>query len=101
MIWGVIIDVPAPVGVYDAVHAALLQRTGGVADGLVVHLARATGDGFQVVEVWDSREQAERYEREVLGPVMAEIASGIPPAGKAVTEIEVHGLVVPRAGVAL
>ncbi|WP_138732628.1 hypothetical protein [Modestobacter excelsi] len=101
MTWGVIVDVPAPVEVYDAVHAALLQRTGGVVDGLVVHLARATGDGFQIVEVWDSREQAERYEREVVGPVMARIAGGIPPAGRAVTEIEIHGLVVPRAEVAV
>ena len=101
MTWGVIVDVPAPVEVYDAVHSALLQRTGGVADGLLVHLARATGDGFQIVEVWDSREQAERYEREVVGPVMAQIAGGTPPSGKAVTEIEVHGLVLPRAGVAV
>ena len=101
MTWGVIVDVPAPVEVYDAVHAALLKRTGGVADGLLMHLARATREGFQVVEVWHSREQAERYEREVVGPVMEQMAGRTPPPGKAVTEIEVHGLVLPGAGVAV
>jgi len=101
MTWGVIVDVPAPVEVYDAVHTALLERTGGVADGLLIHLARATADGFQIVEVWDSREQAERYEREVVGPIAAEVASSTSPSGRAVEEIDLRGLVLPRAGVAV
>lgn len=101
MTWGVIMDVPAPVEVYDKVHAALMQRTGGSVDGLLVHLARPTRDGFQVVEVWDSREQAERYEREVVGPVVAEFASGAASPEQAVSEIEVRGLVIPEGRVAL
>ncbi|MGY1642037.1 hypothetical protein ACI782_13040 [Geodermatophilus sp. SYSU D00703] len=103
MTWGVVIDVPAPVEVYDAVHAEVVRRVGGTAEGLLVHLARATPTGFQVVEVWDSREQYERYDREVVAPVVAELsAGGPPPPGEpASTEFEVRGLVLSGAAVAL
>jgi hypothetical protein len=101
MTWGMVVDVPAPVEVYDAVHAELLRRTSGAVEGLLVHLARATGTGFQVTEVWESQADHDRYEREVVGPVMAELAGGGPPALDGVTEFDVRGLVLPRAGVAV
>ncbi len=101
MTWGMVVDVPAPVEVYDAVHAELLRRTSGTVEGLLIHLARATGTGFQVVEVWESRADHDRYEREVVGPVVAELAGGEPPPVDGVTEFEVRGLVLPRAGVAV
>jgi hypothetical protein len=101
MTWGVTIDVPAPVELYDALHARLLERTGGAVDGLLLHLARATGTGFQVVEVWQSREDSERYEREVVGPLLREMTGGETPPLDAVTEFEVRGLVLPRAPVAV
>jgi hypothetical protein len=41
--YAVTIDVHAPAAVYQALHAQLLQRTGGQVDGLLVHLARPTG----------------------------------------------------------
>ncbi|NEK60262.1 hypothetical protein GCU56_20610 [Geodermatophilus sabuli] len=101
MTWGVTVDVPAPVEVYDAVHAELLRRTGGAVEGLLVHLARPTAGGFQVVEVWESRAAFARYEAEVVAPVMAGVG-GPPPAGAPVaTEFDVRGLVLPRGGVAV
>ena len=103
MSWGVITDVAAPPEVYDAVHARVLDRTGGRADGLLVHLARATDTGFQVVEVWESKNHCERFEAEHVGPVVAELSGADGPAGGApvATEFDVRGLVVPPAGVAV
>ncbi len=102
MTYGLITDVAAPAEVYDAVHARLLDRTGGRADGLLVHLARATGTGFQVVEVWESRDDYERYHAELVGPLLAEVAGApVPQDEPAVTEFDVRGLVVPAAGVAV
>ncbi|MGR7026075.1 hypothetical protein [Geodermatophilus sp. URMC 62] len=100
MTLGVVFDVAAPVETYDAVHAALLRRTGTDVDGLLLHLARQTAEGVQVTEVWESREQFERGTREVVGPVVAEVLGGQAPAS-VVTEFEVRGLVLPRAGVAV
>ena len=101
MTLGVVFDVAAPVETYDAVHAAMLERSGTDVDGLLLHLARRTADGVQVIEVWESREQLERATREVVGPVLAEVLRGQAPPLSVVTEFEVRGLVLPRAGIAV
>ena len=97
--YGVLSRVPAPAEMYDALHAEVLRRGEGKADGLLVHVGRATDDGFEVLEVWESREHFERYNRNVVGPVMADLAPGPPPApGQGYVEFEVRGLVIPSAG---
>jgi hypothetical protein len=103
MTWGVVMDVAAPAQVYDAMHARLLDRTGGKADGLLVHLARATDTGFQIVEVWESKDRFERYQAELIEPLLAEMTGGNEPPGEApaATEFDVRGLVVPAAGIAV
>ena len=54
--YGVITTVPAPVEMYDGMHAAMVSRVGASVDGLLVHRsARATTDGFQTLDVWESR----------------------------------------------
>ena len=100
MTLGVATDVSAPVEIYDAVHAAMLERTGTAGNGLLLHLARPTADGFQVIEVWESREEWERANREVVWPVVAEVLRGQTPPAQAVTEFEVRGLVVPAGSLA-
>lgn len=76
MTYGTITTVVGEVEVYDRLHAALLARTEGAVDGLLVHVGRRTADGFQVIEVWESEAQLERCNREVLWPLAAEI--GLP-----------------------
>ncbi len=102
MTWGVTVDVPAPVDLYDALHAALLERTGSAVAGLLVHVARATGDGFQLIEVWDSRADYDRYVDELLMPVLTELSGGSASrqGGQTETPFEVRGLVVPSGGIA-
>ena len=103
MTWGLITDVAAPAEVYDAMHARLMDLTGGTADGLLVHVARATETGFQIVDVWESREQFERYQTELIGPLLAELTGGDAPPAEApvATEFDVRGLVVLAAGIAV
>jgi hypothetical protein len=102
VVFGVTTHVPAPLEMYDAIHSGLLARSGAEVDGLLVHLARATPEGFAVTEVWESREHRDRYDRELVGPLVAELAG---PDGASVAadqrteEFEVRGLVVPRGGI--
>ncbi|MFN8078169.1 MAG: hypothetical protein U0Q19_01260 [Kineosporiaceae bacterium] len=77
MSFGVIIDVDAPIEMYDALHGELVRRTGGVVDGLIIHVGRATERGFQVMEVWQSREHFDRATAEVINPLVRELA-GVP-----------------------
>lgn len=102
MAYGIVIKVPSPVEMYDAVHADIVGQVGTNADGLIVHVARPTAEGFEVVEVWDSREQFERYNREIVGPIIERHTGGAVPARDApVEEFEPRGLVIPRGGVAI
>ena len=98
--YAILSRVPAPAEMYDALHAEVLRRGEGKGDGLLVHVARATDDGFEILEVWESREHFERFNRDVVGPVMADLAPGPPPApGQGYVEFEVRGLVLPSAGI--
>ena len=45
--YGVITTVPAPVEMYDGMHAEMTRRAGTSIDGLLVHVGLATTDGFQ------------------------------------------------------
>ncbi|MGY1607636.1 hypothetical protein [Geodermatophilus sp. SYSU D00700] len=99
MTWAVATDLSEAVELYDTVHRLLLERTGGVVDGRLVHLTRPTADGFRMTEVRESREQYDRYGREGIGPLVAEVLAGRPWPTVVVTPFDVRGLVVP-AGVA-
>lgn len=100
MAYGFVMDVPAPIEFYDALHAAIGRRGGG--DGLLVHLGRPTPDGFQVLEIWESKEQCDRFNVEVVEPALDEVSGGQPPSGdSAMVEFEPRGLIVPSAAVAV
>jgi hypothetical protein len=101
MAWGVVVDVQAPIELYDALHAELARRTAGGVEGLLVHLGRPTATGFEVLEIWESKSQYERYDAEVVGPALAELTGGAPPPEPPrIEEFEVRGLVIPQGGVA-
>jgi hypothetical protein len=95
--YGIITTVPAPVEMYDAIHAELGKRVGTSIDGLLLHVGRATTDGFQVLEVWESKEHYDRSNTDVLFPLMRELAGDQPlPSIEQTTEpFDVRGIVIP------
>jgi hypothetical protein len=98
MAFGFVMDVPAPAEFYDALHAEVNRRSSGPVDGLLMHVGRATQDGFQVIEVWETREQCDRFNEDVVLPALARLTQGQPglPASPR-EEFEPRGLVVPSA----
>ena len=101
MAYGIAVTVTQPVEVYDALHAEVAQRTGSSIEGLVFHLGRRAAEGFQVIEVWDSKDAYDRYTNEIVLPIVVEMSGGVPPDadGQVVEEFEVRGLVVPRGDI--
>jgi len=56
---------------YERLAAAL----GGAAPaGLIVHVAGLTGEGFRIIEVWESEEAWERFRSERLRPAARTVA---------------------------
>jgi hypothetical protein len=102
MTYGFVMDVPAPIEFYDALHAEIARRDSGESYGMLLHIGRPTRDGFQVIEIWGSKEQRERFDAEILGPALAEVSGGRPPMTEpARQEFEPRGLIVPSAHVAV
>jgi hypothetical protein len=100
--YGVVTTVPAPVEMYDRMHAEFIKRAGSSIDGygLLVHVGRATADGFEVFEVWESKEHYDRA-MEVVARLTRELAGDLPQpsTGQSTEVFEVHGLVIPRGDI--
>lgn len=77
--------------VYDAVAASMRLHTEHPL-GLIMHGASEVDGQVQVAQVWDGREYAARYEKEVLEPALQ--ANGVTEPGE-VELIELHDLVTP------
>ena len=75
--YGVKITVPAPVEMYDGMHAEMKRQSVHSVDGCLVHVGLATPDGFEVLEVWESKEHYDRANAEIVFPLM-EKAGGRP-----------------------
>src|SRR5580658_8998529 len=78
---------------YDQINERIGLLPGGPAAGSqeLFHWAMQTDDGFRVVDVWESREAFEDFERERLRPIYREVGILHPPA---VQVFEVHNYFV-------
>ena len=97
MTYAIVFDIPGPVELYRAAHTQFLEYPTG---GLVLHVARATGDGVQVVEVWTSAEALQDWMAAYAGPAMAALAAAgwdLPPLAPA--PFDPVGMIVPAADV--
>lgn len=95
MAYGVVIDVAADRDFYEAAHAEFAKYP---AEGMILHVVRPTADGHQIVEVWRSKEDHDRWTGEHVGAVMGALAAaGWALPEPVVTEFEPIGLVVPGA----
>lgn len=87
MAYGINVNVPQPIDMYRAVHAQVREATGDRASaGLIVHIARETPEGFQVIEVWESKQQCEKFQDDVLAPIIDRVSGGQAPPRRDVTE---------------
>ncbi len=76
---------------YDAIGEKLMAQ--GPIDGLRIHTAGYTGNGFRIFEVWDSQEQFDRFVADRLMPLVLERGGDATPP--TVTAYELHNIVVP------
>ena len=72
-------------------------------EGLLLHIGRPSPAGFEVVEVWDSRAQYDRYQRELMASIANNPGAGTSPSIPAPTieEFEVRRLVIRQGNIVL
>jgi hypothetical protein len=87
----------------EVLAASVPRSTRGVAafDGLLVHIGRATTDGFQALEVWESKEHCDRANTDIVFPLMRELAGDQPPPSTepATETFDVRGLEIPSGNI--
>ena len=89
MRYGTIVRVQAPVEVYETAHAAVLEALGGrEAEGLLCHIGRGVQGGFEVIEVWESKEASVRFNDEVVIPAMVRAGVALPDDPPEVIDFE-------------
>jgi hypothetical protein len=100
-VYGVITTVPAPVEMYEGMHAEMVKRVGTSVDGLLVHVGRATSDGFQTLDVWESKEHFDRANADIVVPLIRELAGDqpLPSIEQAAEVFDVRGLVIPGSNI--
>jgi hypothetical protein len=75
---------------YDELMRHLVTQLGlppgQTAPGVLFHWAGATDDGMRAVDVYESREAADRLAAESIGPIAGQLGLAPPE----ITELEVH-----------
>ena len=95
MAWGFISELPVGPEEYDRVNAEI----GDDPEGLILHTSSQKPDGrMRIVDVWESKEAYERFERETLMPAMERIGAQPPEGGPPPREeYEIHNMRGPGA----
>jgi hypothetical protein len=77
---------------YDELIARLAARlgleTGKPAPGVLFHWASTTDDGMRAVDVYESRDAADKLVGEAIGPLVGELGLPMPD----ISEYQVHNL---------
>ena len=85
---GVVIDCKgATLDQYDEALAKMGREPGHGAPGSLFHWVTATEDGIRVTDVWETREEFDRFAEEQIGPITAEVGF---PALPEITFYDVH-----------
>src|SRR5215210_7515258 len=79
MTFGLMVTMPLPIETYEEIHAEVgATQAGRPVPGLLAHFARSTSDGYQLIEVWESKEQCDRLLEQVTNPIAERFAAGPP-----------------------
>ncbi len=91
-----IVQPPVSRETYEAVSAKV-DAEGNPPPGLILHCAGDVDGKLQIIEVWESEEQSQRFGEERLGPAIAEVAGADGPSREEaiVMSYEVHTVVAP------
>jgi hypothetical protein len=88
MAWGFISELPISREQYDRLNA----EVGEDPEGLILHTASEKNGTMRIVDVWESKDAYERFERETLMPAAGR--AGLDPSGGPAPrdEFEVHNM---------
>ncbi len=94
MAWGFISELPISREQYDRLNGEIREEP----EGLILHTASEKDDGtMRIVDVWESKEAYERFERETLMPAAERAGIDMPGEPPPRDEYDIHNLRGPGA----
>ena len=87
-------EVPAPIEAYDALHKAVKDVTASDGEGLLVHIARPTTTGFEIIEVWESQERFGAFVTDTFPKAVATLGGMGDMQAPPIEEFELRGFLV-------
>jgi hypothetical protein len=76
----VLTELPAEAAqMYDGLNQEIGISQGNTPTGLIHHFATTTGSGFVIFEVWETKEQFDRFSKERLEPAIDKVSGGQAP----------------------
>lgn len=76
MAYAFVQDVAASWHQYELIAAATVEP---VPDGLILHVAGPTDEGFRIIDVWESEDAWHRFQTERLAPAIAALGGPARP----------------------
>jgi hypothetical protein len=97
--YGYVLHFPAPIDAYLAMHKAVLDTLSedGGGEGLLVHFAYPTEPGFDLTEVWESKDQLDAFNRDVFPKAMSRAGLTMDGPQPTPVEFEPAAVMTPRA----
>ena len=95
--YGYTMRVEQPISTYEAMHRAVMDVAGDDVPGLIVHFAHPTPRGFELTEVWETKDQLDTFTREVMPRVMQAAGTGADASRTELVEFDPVVVVTPRA----
>ena len=94
MAWGFVSELPISLADYDRLNGEIGQDP----EGLILHQSSQSANGVRIIDVWESKDAYERFERDTLMP--AAERAGIPMGNEPPPreEYEVHNMRGPAVG---
>jgi hypothetical protein len=89
MAWGFISELPVSLDDYDRLNAEI----GADPKGLILHTASEHNGKARIIDVWESKEDYERFENDTLMPALGRIGMAAPTdAPPQRDEFEIHNM---------
>ena len=88
MAWGFIQELPISREEYERIDNAIE----GDPDGLIIHTASDKDGRVRVIDIWESKDAYQRFEREQLMPAMERLGGQAPSEPPAMDEFEVTNI---------
>jgi hypothetical protein len=95
--YGYILRSQQPIDAYHAVHKEVIDLVGSDDPaGLLVHLAYSTGTGYDMVEVWESKEQLDAFNRDIVSQATERVGTTVGGPPPEFIEFDPVEVITPR-----